>query len=122
MGSIFQPKCNCHHPFNEILMGGGMMDMGEKCFVPYYCDNCGVISGGNLFMKSHRCRKCKKEMKMFGEVITSVNENINDLMSDKYVFTWEFDLNKIYRLENKLYKCPNCKNQHLSIIECGMWD
>jgi ribosomal protein L37AE/L43A len=134
MGKIFNAHCfnkNCNSVFlKELYVGGGFDNEVEKCNIPYYCDSCGEITIDDLLLKSHKCKKCKKKLKMYGEIVKLFEEDgdinkqpiIYYIPEKDMIFEWQIGLNEIYFLERKRYKCPCCKKEELEFWSIGMWD
>jgi len=129
MGSVLQAKCSCGFESDELFLGGGMMDMGAICNIPYYCDHCEIVGTINILKKNtdellHRelkkdikCKKCRRKIQYYGEISEDNFESQED-----YAFDWSFGFDKRYLLHDKLYHCPKCKKEKMKFYMTACWD
>ena len=129
MGDMLQAVCECGYQSNILFVGGGMIDLGEICKVPYYCENCKYIGATNILMKNPenpdeiiirktiKCSKCRRKVQHYGEVIKKTFE-----YADYVFFQWELEDENSYIVNDKYYYCPKCKKIKLKFYPCGNWD
>jgi ribosomal protein L37AE/L43A len=136
MGNILIAQCfnkDCKSIFlGELYVGGGFDNEVEKCNVPYFCDSCGEITIDDFLLKSQKCKKCNKKLKMYGEIIKIFEDDETEnndkppiiyyIPEKEMVFEWQIGLDRIYLLEKKRYRCPCCKKDELEFWNNGMWD
>tara|TARA_Y100001970_G_scaffold286364_1_gene408323 strand:+ start:82 stop:450 length:369 start_codon:yes stop_codon:yes gene_type:complete len=122
MGSMIQSQCKCGYESDELYVGGGMMDMGDKCELPFYCDDCEIVISRNILnekgiKKSNRCPKCRKTIKYYGQIVSEETE-----YQENFTFDWGIGLEKRYYLKEELHHCPKCKKDKLMFYSSGCWD
>ena len=138
MGSILQAKCSCGYESEELLLGSGMLDLGNKFEVPYYCDNCCQVESLNLFKwvttenisaiaepevrERITCKSCRRKVQYYGELIKDFTYSIEN--DDVLAFRWGNVIGGLgeYSLPAKNQYCPKCKNMTLDFYDIGCWD
>tara|TARA_Y100001973_G_C5195364_1_gene333871 strand:+ start:2052 stop:2423 length:372 start_codon:yes stop_codon:yes gene_type:complete len=123
MGSMIQSQCKCGYESDELYLGGGMMDMGEKCELPFNCEKCKFVFSRNVLnnleiKKYNLCPKCRKKVNYYGKI---VEQDSIDIYNEN-VFNWNIDFDKTYVLENENNFCPKCRKEEMLFNEIGCWD
>ncbi len=138
MGSIFEAKCNCGYESDQLFLGGGMADFGERLEVPYYCDNCKHVGSLNLFKrislndmgggaepepkKRITCKKCRRKVQHYGNLESGFT--LQTKKDDTLAFEWGdvfSDVGKYYLSATEQY-CPKCEKYTLRFYDVGCWD
>ena len=101
MGQISSAKCKCGYR-TSISTGGSMSEYMEKCYFPFYCKDCGLVSINYRITPIH-CPDCESvDVKEYGKHPISIE-------STKYSFLQCFN----YGAPKKGNLCPECKEMTL---------
>ena len=101
MGQISSAKCKCGYR-TSISTGGSMSEYMEKCYFPFYCKDCGLVSINFRITPIH-CPDCESiDVKEYGKHPISIE-------STEYSFLQCFN----YGAPKKGNLCPECKEMTL---------
>ena len=104
MGSIHSANCKCGFKAS-FSIGGDRATFKTRCFFPFYCETCGLVSV-NIHARSLFCPQCKSKVVMpYGQPPISLVQKSDQFSPTIQAFRHEANLNGNF--------CPSCKKMDL---------